>query len=70
MAFSKIGVKTIIQHAHTPGIVDGCYQGGTSTYLELEYNRGPSSWAQTHCVIYANGKRALYTIINGEFHND
>jgi hypothetical protein len=70
MGFSKIGVKTVINHSHTPGIVDGCYQGGTSTVLDLEYAKGPSSWANTHTAIYANGKRALITIVNGEFHNE
>jgi hypothetical protein len=70
MNLSKIGVKTIIAHAHTPGIVDGCYQVGTSTYLGLEYTRGPSSWMNTHCAIYANGKRALITIIDGEWRHE
>jgi len=65
--FAKIGVKTNIAHLHTPGIVEGCYQVGTSTYLNLEYTKGPSSWMNTHCVIYANGKRALLTIINGKW---
>lgn len=68
MNFSKIGVKTVIAHAHTAGIEGGCYQVGTSTYMGLEYARGPSSWSNTHCAIYANGKRALITMIDGEFH--
>lgn len=63
ISFAKIGVKTIIAHAHTPGIVHGAYQVGTSTLLDLEYNRGPSSWSNTHCAVYGNGKRALITII-------
>jgi hypothetical protein len=61
-SFAKIGVKTIIGHTHTPGIENGCYQNGTSTYTVLEYTKGPSSWMQSHTVIYANGKRALFTI--------
>lgn len=65
--FAKIGVKTIVAHAHTPGIVDGCYQVGTSTFLDLEYAKGPSSWSNTHAAVYANGKRALITIINGQW---
>jgi hypothetical protein len=70
MNFSKIGCKTVIGHSHTPGIVDGCYQVGTSTRLDLEYARGPSSWSNTHCVIYANGKRALLTIIDGKWRHE
>ena len=67
MGFAKIGVKTFIAHSHTSGIVDGCYQVATSTYLNLEYARGPSSWSNTHGVIYANGKRALLTMHDGEW---
>lgn len=64
---SRIGVKSVIGHSHSPKISEGCYQAGTSTRLRLEYNAGPSSWLNTHCVIYANGKRALLNIIEGEW---
>lgn len=64
---SKIGVKTIIGHSHSPGIESGAYQVGTSTLLKLEYNSGPSSWLHTHCIIYANGKRTLVNIIDGKW---
>jgi len=63
----RIGVKSIIGHTHSPGIEEGCYQVGTSTPLRLEYTSGPSSWLNTHCVIYANGKRSLINIIDGEW---
>ncbi len=61
----RIGVKSIIGHSHTPGIEEGCYQCGTSTPMKLEYNEGPSSWLQAHCILYANGKRAILPIIDG-----
>ena len=63
----RIGVKSIIGHSHSPGIEEGCYQVGTSSPLRLEYNSGPSSWLNTHCVVYANGKRCLLNIIDGEW---
>lgn len=66
--FAKLGVKTIVGHTHVPGIVGGCYQSGTSTYLTLEYAQGPSSWMNSHVAVYANGKRVILTIINGEWH--
>jgi hypothetical protein len=66
-AYGKIGVKTVIGHAHSPGIKDGVYQTGTSSRLRLAYNHGPSSWLHTHCLIYPNGKRTLINIINGEW---
>lgn len=64
---ARIGARTVIGHTHSPGIEEGAYQVGTSTKLRLEYTRGPSSWLNTHCVIYATGKRALVTIIDGEW---
>lgn len=65
--FSRIGERTIIGHSHSPGITEGAYQVGTSSRLTLEYNKGPSSWLHTHCVVYANGKRSLINIVNGEW---
>lgn len=65
--FGRIGVKSVIGHGHSPGIQDGVYQVGTSSHLGLEYVRGPSSWLNTHCLIYGNGKRTLVNIIDGEW---
>jgi hypothetical protein len=64
---SKIGAKTIIGHTHSPGIDKGCFQVGTSSILSLEYTSGPSSWLNTHCLIFPNGKRQLVNIIQGEW---
>lgn len=64
---ARIGVKSIIGHTHSPGINEGCYQVGTSTRLKLEYTSGPSGWLNTHCIVYANGKRSLLNIIKGEW---
>jgi hypothetical protein len=63
----RIGVKSIIGHSHTPAIEEGCYQVGTSTKLTRGYTHGPSSWMNTHCVIYPNGKRTLINIIDGKW---
>lgn len=65
--FNKIGTKSIIGHSHSPKIIEGVYQVGTSSFYTLEYNSGPSSWLQTHCIIYSNGKRSLINIINGKW---
>ncbi|MDP3327200.1 hypothetical protein [Parvibaculum sp.] len=66
-SLSTIGVKSFIAHGHGPGITDGCWQVGTSTFLKLEYTGGPSNWLQTHGAQYANGKRSLFNIIGGEY---
>lgn len=62
-SFSKMGPKAIIADSHSPGIFEGIYQVGTSSKLDMKYNRGGlSSWSQTHCVTYPNGKRTLITM--------
>lgn len=61
---ARLGARMTTGHDHTGGIEEGHYKVGTSTPLKLEYTRGPSSWQNMHCVIYANGKRALITIVD------
>jgi hypothetical protein len=70
MNLRRVGVRTIIGHSHSPAIEEGCYQVGTSSPLKLDYNVGPSSWLHCHCVLYANGKRALLPIIDGRWRHD
>ena len=65
--FSKIGPKVTIGHSHSAGINAGAYQTGTSTRMDLGYNKGASSWSPTHVVQYASGKRALLTYNGGKF---
>lgn len=66
-SFAKIATKTVIGHGHSPGINAGCYQVGLNARYALEYVSGPSSWMQTDCLIYSNGKRTLISIINGKW---
>lgn len=64
---SAIGVKATKGHSHTAEIIDGCYSSGTST-PRLEYEGGgPSSHTNSHVVQYANGKRTIIFIINGNY---
>lgn len=67
---SRIGTKTTVGHSHTPGIEGGCYQTGTSTLLRLGYNSGPSSWMNAHVIQYANGKRTIIFIIDGQWRDE
>jgi hypothetical protein len=60
----KSYTNAVMGHRHSPEIQRGTWVVGTSSYLQLEYNRGPSSWMQTHCVIYENGDRQLLNIVN------
>jgi predicted RNA-binding Zn-ribbon protein involved in translation (DUF1610 family) len=64
---SRIGVKVTKGHSHVAEIIDGCYSVGKSTG-PLEYEQGgPSNHSQSHVVQYANGKRAILTIVRGRY---
>jgi hypothetical protein len=54
-------------HAHTPQIMRGAFCVGTSTPTKPDYGDGPSSWMNTHCLVYENGQRQLINIIEGKF---
>lgn len=64
---SRIGLRSIVGHSHSPGIFEGAYQVGTSSRLRLEYNSGPSSWLNTHAVVHANHRRQMIHIIDGHW---
>ena len=64
---SRVAVKSMIAHSHSPGVEGGCMQVGTSSRLRLEYNDGPSGWLHAHGVLHANGKRQLVILIDGKF---
>lgn len=67
MNLRRIGVKSIIGHSHCPGIEEGCYQTGTSTYLRLEYNHGASGWLNADVLLNADGKRQVIIYVNGRY---
>ena len=58
---------SVTGHSHTPEILRGAYQVGTTSYLKLGYNRGPSSWMHASCLVYPDGSRQLINAINGDW---
>lgn len=54
--FSKLATKTVTGHSHTIGRVGGAVSVGTSTYLNLRYVRGASTWVQAHGIVNRLGK--------------
>jgi hypothetical protein len=66
-AYRSIGCRVNVGHSHSAGIVDGVYTAGVSGKLDMDYNKGPSSWSHSHIVTYANGKRAIITIKSGKW---
>ena len=67
VGFSKLGMRTIIGHSHSPGIFCGCYQTGTSSKLKLDYNTSASSWCHADVLIHKNSKRQMIFIIKGKW---
>lgn len=59
--------NSISGHAHTAEILRGAWQTGTLSKLKLAYNRGPSSWTHTNCLLHRNGGRQLLNIFNGKW---
>jgi LmbE family N-acetylglucosaminyl deacetylase len=57
----------VIGHSHTPGILRGVFQVGTSSLFDLGYNKGPSSWMHCSCLVYPNGNRQLINSIEGKW---
>lgn len=55
----------VTAHTHTPEILRGAWVVGTSTKLKLSYNRGPSSWVHSSCLVYPNGSRQLINAFDG-----
>ena len=54
-------------HRHSPAILRDAWQAGTSTKLELGYNKGASSWLNASIVQYPNGGRQIINAINGRW---
>jgi len=67
LGFARMGRKSFIGHGHRAGIVDGVWMVGTSSRMDLGYNRGPGAWTHTFGIAYPDGKRAMCTIYNGKW---
>lgn len=57
----------VFGHAHTPQILRGAWCVGTTTDTHADYGAGPSSWMNTHCLVYPNGSRQMINFIDGKY---
>lgn len=69
-SFKFVTEKSTTGHLHSPHIESGSHIVGTSSLLDLKYNKGPSSWSHTHEIVYPNGMRTLVTMSDGKFWAD
>jgi hypothetical protein len=58
---------SVVGHSHSPKIQRSTWVVGTLSNLRLEYNRGPSSWLHSNCLVYKTGQRQMINIIHGRF---
>lgn len=65
--FKRIGRKVNLGHSHSAAIIDGVYVAGVSGKLDMDYNKGPSTWSHSHIVTYQNGKRTIITLKDGKW---
>ena len=61
--------KCVIAHSHSAQIFRDVYYVGTSSQLDMKYNKGLSSWTRTCCLCYPDGSRQLinYIPVNGQY---
>lgn len=62
-SLEKIYGNCVTGHSHSAAIQRGVFRVGTLTQLNMRYNRGPSSWTHTSCLLYENGQRQLINYI-------
>ena len=68
--YTQMDMKANTAHTHSAGIIDGVYTAGVSGKLDMEYNKGPSSWSHSHIITYPNGKRSIITVKDGKWKAD
>ena len=66
LSLSKLGVKAIVGHVHSPAEESGSLAVGVCA-MDMEYANGPSSWLSSQAVVYPDGKATLIHIINGKY---
>jgi len=67
LQFRRLNTKIVVGHYHSPGRKDGAIAVGTSTKLRVGYNKGASTWLQSHVIIHTDGRAQHINFINGEF---
>lgn len=67
LAFTRMGRRANVGHSHSAAIHHGVFQAGTSSLLDLGYNKGPSSWSHSHIITYPEATRTIITMWNGRW---
>lgn len=58
----RVGPKINKAHSHAAAIMDGVFSAGLSGFLDQGYNKGLSSWSQSHILTLPSSKRTIVTM--------
>lgn len=61
--FEKGLGNCVTAHTHSAAIIRNAYCVGTTSDMDLKYNKGLSNWTRTCCLIYPNGTKQLINFI-------
>ncbi len=67
LTFKKLNVKIVSGDKHFLYTIDGAHGVGVTTHKFMGYNRGLSSWTQSHGVVNTNGKFQHLMFVGGRF---
>jgi hypothetical protein len=62
-AFERGLGNCVTAHSHTACIIRNAFSVGTTSQMDMDYNRGLSNWTRTCCLIYNNGTKQLINFI-------
>ena len=68
--FEKGLGNSVTAHSHTAAIQRNVCSVGTTSLMDMGYNKGLSNWTHTNCLIYKNGTKQLINFIpdkNGNY---
>lgn len=62
--------NAVVGHSHSGAILCNVFQVGTTSEMDMGYNKGLSSWTRTCCLVHSDGTKQLVNFIpvNGEYH--
>ena len=61
--FEKGLGNCVTAHTHSASIIRNAFSVGTTSKMDLKYNKGLSNWTRTCCFIYNNGTKQLINFI-------
>lgn len=62
-AFERGLGNCVTAHSHTACIIRNAFSVGTTSQMDMDYNRGLSNWTRTCCLVYNNGTKQLINFI-------